>query len=422
MAAMLEELGMEPVPSADEAEVVIINTCSIRQKAEHKLYSALGKLRLLKQSRPELIAIVTGCVAQQEKQKLLKKAPHLDAVIGTHKLAELPRIVGDVRSSRRRVASTDFSSDVASLHYQGHPKNAAAVTGFVTIMQGCSNFCTYCVVPYTRGPEQSRPIDDIIAEAEGLVEKGVREITLLGQNVNAYGKDLNGKNGFPLLLRRLDEIPKLARIRFTTSHPRDFSEELADAMAQAESVCRHIHLPLQSGSDKILREMNRGYDFATYLSKIEILRDRIPNTAVTADIIVGFPGETREDFEMTLSALKQVRFDQIFSFKYSSRPGTAALKIPGHLDEDLKAERLAEIHVVQEQITADYHKAAEGTVEEVLVEGSRDDSDQLFGRTQTNKIVNFPRDPMIRPGDLVKVEILKGLKHSLLGRLYSHAP
>lgn len=419
MAAMLEELGMESVPSADQAEVVIINTCSIRYKAEHKLYSALGKLRLLKQNRPELIAIVAGCVAQQEKGKLLKKAPHLDAVLGTHRVGDLSRVVQDIRASRKRTALTDFSDDVSSLHYTGLPKNSSGVTAFVTIMQGCSNFCTYCVVPYTRGPEQSRPMTDIIRETEKLVGKGVREITLLGQNVNAYGKDLNGKNSFPELLRRLNEISGLARIRFTTSHPRDFSEELADAMAQSESVCPHIHLPLQSGSDKILRAMNRGYDFPTYLSKIEILRDRIPDAAVTADIIVGFPGETSEDFEKTLSALKQVRYDQIFSFKYSSRPGTAALKIPGHFDEDLKVERLARIHLVQEEITADYQKAAEGTVKEVLVEGSRDDSDQLFGRTPTNKIVNFPRDPALRPGDVVKVEILKGLKHSLLGRLKS---
>lgn len=416
MAAMLEQLEMAPVSSADCAEVVIINTCSIREKAEHKVYSAVGKLKSLKTANPDVVIIVSGCVAQQEKDKLLKRAAHLDAVIGTHSISRLPEILAQVRKNRSRLNVTEFSADVKSLHMQAPRKSLSRVCSYVTIMQGCSNFCSYCVVPFTRGPEQSRPSAEILEEVVGLVENGVREITLLGQNVNAYGNDLSNGDTFSGLLKKLDAINGLMRIRFTTSHPRDFNEDLIWAMANLPSVCEHIHLPLQSGSDKILHMMRRGYAFSEYLKKIEMLRDKIPGVALTADMIVGFPGETEEDFEQSLSALSRIRYDQIFSFKYSPRPSTAARKMPGQVPETTKAERLERVHRLQDEITADYHSAAEGTVEEILIEGIRLKSLQPFGRTRTNKIVNLEDSPGLQEGDIVRVQISKGLKHSLLGK------
>jgi tRNA-2-methylthio-N6-dimethylallyladenosine synthase len=417
MAAMLEGLGLIEASSPEGAEVVIINTCSIREKAEHKLYSALGRLKPLKEKNPGMVTVVAGCVAQQEKDKLLKKVRHLDVVLGTHCISELPVVIGQVTQTHDRVSHTDFQQDVDSLHLTAPDKGPSPVCSYVTIMQGCSNFCSYCVVPFTRGPEQSRPMDEIIAEVGALVEKGVREVTLLGQNVNAYGNDLGGENSFARLLTALDGIEGLRRIRFTTSHPRDFNKDLALAMAHLESVCEHIHLPLQSGSDRILHAMKRGYTLADYLEKIRILREAIPSVAVTADMIVGFPGETDEDFSQTLQALEQIRFDQIFSFKYSPRPGTAARNLPDQVPEEIKADRLSQVHQLQDRITASYHLAAEGAVEEVLIEGARPGTGQPFGRTRSNKIVNLEPDNRVKEGDLVKVKIVRGLKHSLRGKI-----
>jgi tRNA-2-methylthio-N6-dimethylallyladenosine synthase len=416
MAAMLEGLGLTAASAPEDAEVVIINTCSIREKAEHKLYSALGRLKPLKLKNPGMVTVVAGCVAQQEKDKLLKKASHLDVVLGTHCISELPAIVRQITQARDRISRTDFHPDVHSLHFIAPCKGSSPICSYVTIMQGCSNFCSYCVVPFTRGPEQSRCMDEIVAEVGALATRGVREVTLLGQNVNAYGKDLGGENSFARLLAELDSTDGLRRIRFTTSHPRDFNKDLALAMADLESVCEHIHLPLQSGSDRILNAMKRGYTLADYLEKISILREAIPSVAVTADIIVGFPGETEEDFSQTIHALEQIRFDQIFSFKYSRRPGTAARNLPDQVPEEVKADRLSQVHQLQEGITAAYHLAAEGKIEEVLIEGLRPATGQPFGRTRGNKIVNLEPDGDIKAGDLVKVKILRGLKHSLTGK------
>jgi tRNA-2-methylthio-N6-dimethylallyladenosine synthase len=413
MAAILDELGMSAVSDPDTAEVLIINTCAIREKAEHKVYSALGKFRSLKTRKPDTAIIVAGCVAQQEKNKLFRKAPHLDAVVGTHHISELPRILEEIGSKKSRITSTDFVEDVQSLHTVAPLKGANPVCSFLTIMQGCSNFCTYCVVPFTRGPEQSRHMDEILEDTTRLVGTGIREITLLGQNVNAYGKDLPHGRRFADLLKHLDGIPGLARIRFTTSHPRDFDHSIIAAMANLDSVCEHIHLPLQSGSDRILSAMHRGYSFAEYLAKVESLRDSIPHVAMTTDIIVGFPGETEADFIQTLEALERIRYDQIFSFKYSSRPSTAAQSMPDHIPESVKIERLSRVHELQGRITEEYHRSAEGSVEEILVEGIRPKSSQVFGRTRTNKIINLEDSDSICPGELVRVRITEGLKHSL---------
>ena len=417
MAALLENLGHTEVSSADAADVVVINTCSIREKAQHKVYSALGKLKSLKKTNSAVVIVVAGCVAQQEKEKLLRRAPHLDLVLGTHSIGRLPKLLGEIRQSRKQIESTDFSADVESLHIRAPLKGKNQVCSYVTIMQGCSNFCSYCVVPFTRGPEQSRKQAEILEEALYLVQQGVQEITLLGQNVNAYGKDLKNGTLFTGLLGELNRIPGLSRVRFTTSHPRDFNEDMAAAMADLGSVCEHIHLPLQSGSDRILRAMNRGYTYAEYLDKLRRLREKIPDVAITTDIIVGFPGETEADFEDTKRALQTIRFDQIFSFKFSPRPGTAAGKLPDQVPEDIKAQRLAAAHAIQDEITLRYHQDAEGTIEEALVEGIRNGTGQPFGRTRTNKIVNLDNAERVKEGQLLKVKIVRGLKHSLLGSL-----
>lgn len=422
MAALLDSMGMTQVDSADRAGVVVINTCAIREKSEHKVYSALGKFRGLKQRRPESVIVVAGCVAQQEKERLLSRAPFLDVVLGTHALSRLPEIIRSVRGNGGRIRAVDFSDDIESLHIPAPRKGPTPVCSYVTVMQGCSNFCAYCVVPYTRGPEQSRPADEIVSEVRELAEKGVKEITLLGQNVNAYGNDLSGVPDFPELLARLDAIEAIRRIRFTTSHPRDFNGRLAEAMAHLPSVCEHIHLPLQSGSDRILEAMGRGYSRAQYLERIAMLRELITDTAITADIIVGFPGETEKEFELTLSALQEIRYDQIFSFKYSRRPQTAAAEYPDQVPEDVKIERLARVHEIQDSITEEYHRSAEGTLQEVMIEGIRERSGQPYGRTRTNKVVNLDLVDSLQPGDIVEVRITRGLKHSLLGELSGKNP
>ncbi len=417
MSALLEELGYSRISSAEAADVVVINTCSIREKAEHKVYSALGKLKSLKKKNPAMITVVAGCVAQQEKEKLLHRAPHLDLVLGTHSIAQLPNLMEQIGESRHQVEATAFSKDVQSLHMNAPLKGKNQICSYVTIMQGCSNFCTYCVVPFTRGPEQSRGLDEIVHEVRDLVKQGVKEITLLGQNVNAYGKDLSNGALFTDLLSELNRIPELSRIRFTTSHPRDFNDKVASAMADLNAVCEHIHLPLQSGSDRILAAMNRGYTSHEYMEKLQRLREKIPNVAVTTDIIVGFPGETQADFEDTLRALQTIRYDQIFSFKFSRRPGTVARELPDQVPEEIKMERLSAVHSIQDEITLWHHKKAEGSTEEVLIEGIRNGNGQPFGRTRTNKIVNLDRSESIREGELLSVRIVRGLKHSLLGSL-----
>ncbi len=418
MAALLKKMGLVAVPSPETADVVLINTCSIRAKAEHKLYSALGKLKPLKAKNPRMVTVVSGCVAQQERSKLLKKAEHLDAVLGTHCISQLPSLIEQVREKRQQVEATALVNDVESLHMIAPCGGPSPIWSYVTVMQGCSNFCSYCVVPYTRGPEQSRPTGEIVNEVKELLEKGVKEVTLLGQNVNAYGKDLGDETSFEDLLGKLDKLSGLSRIRFTTSHPRDFSEGLVHAMADLKSVCEHIHLPLQAGSDRVLSAMRRGYTRSEYLAKISLLRKNLPGVAVTADIIVGFPGERDEDFEQTLSALEAIRFDQIFSFKFSPRPGTQAKNLPDQIPEPTKAARLERVHNIQDSITEQYHRALEGSTQEVLIEGIRSSTGQPFGRTRTNKIVNLEPTDRVRAGDVAAVVILRGLKHSLLGRVF----
>ncbi|MFH1091133.1 MAG: tRNA (N6-isopentenyl adenosine(37)-C2)-methylthiotransferase MiaB [Pseudomonadota bacterium] len=398
-----------------EADLILLNTCSIREKAEHKVYSLLGRLRPLKKARPDLIIGVCGCVAQQEGEKLLRQVRHLDLVVGTHGLHRLPELLAGIDRTRRPVCYTSFDYDLSPLPALEPARTQ--VKAYLTIMQGCDNYCSYCVVPYVRGREISREPSQILAEARHLLEHGVKEITLLGQNVNSYGRGLNSKVTFVDLLEKAAALPGLARLRFTTSHPKDLSPELIRAFGKIEPLCEHIHLPVQSGSDRILKAMRRGYTRVEYLKKVEALRESCPEMTITTDFIVGFPGETEKDFQDTLELMDQVRFDGVFSFKYSDRPGTSASRRSNKLDEETKARRLAELQQRQKSITLESNRALLGRWVEVLVEGSsKRQADELTGRTRGNKVVNFAGNGLT-PGRRIQSLITQAWSNSLRGTL-----
>lgn len=414
IASLLIEEGYQLTDDPQEADCIILNTCSVREKPEQKVYSALGRLAPLKRRRPHMVIGVGGCVAQQAGERLLEKVPHLDFVFGTHQINRVPELIKAAREGIRS-ASIEMTEDPEGLHYSPKPLKGQ-VKAYVTIMQGCSNLCSYCIVPYVRGPEQSRPVEEIVDEVRRLAEAGVKEIMLLGQNVNSYGRTLKGSPTFPFLLERLQEVEGIERIRFTTSHPKDLSTDLMEAMASLSKVCEHLHLPVQSGSNKVLKAMNRGYTREEYLSKIQALRERIPGIAFSTDIIVGFPGETERDLELTLDLLKSVRFDSIYSFKFSPRPFTKAMSMKDNVPPEVKAERLKRVQSLQESITSEILEGCVGKVDEVLVEGaSVCGKGQVTGRTRTNRIVHFQGEASVLSGRLIKVVIRRSLKHSLWG-------
>ena len=410
--------GYQMAGSGREADLIVINTCSVREKPELKLFSALGRYIPLKRKNPDLVIAVGGCVAQQWGERLLEKSPGLDIVFGTHQFDRLPEMVEKVRKSRRPLSATEFVAAPGGLEVPAQP-GPDGISAMVSIMQGCDNFCSYCIVPYVRGREYSRPAAAIIAEVEALAAAGVREIMLLGQNVNSYGLKSPGEIGFPELLRRVAAIPGVERLRFTTSHPKDLSDELIAAFGELDNLCPALHLPLQAGSDAVLERMGRGYSVPTYLKKVAKLRQVVPEIALTTDIIVGFPGETEADFARTLKMLAAVRYDQIFSFKYSVRPGTRAAGFDDMVSEEEKKERLARCHQLQDEITAEILAAQVGRISEVMVTGlSKRAGNEWSGRTPENRIVNFPvGDRRLQPGELVRVKITEALKHSLRGEL-----
>jgi len=407
----------EPVSSPEEADLILINTCSVRKKPEHKVYSEAGRYKSLKKKKPELILGITGCVAQQEGENLIKKLPYVDLVLGTQGFYFIKSALRIHRETKKPVVFTELKEDFSfPLILPELDLRKKRVTAFVSIMQGCDNFCTYCIVPYVRGREISRPPEDIIKEIEALVKIGVKEVTLLGQNVNSYG--LKNKNfpSFPELLRMVAQIEGIWRIRFTTSHPKDLSEELIKVIAEEPKICKHLHLPLQSGSNKILKKMNRKYTKEEYLAKVKKLRALVPEIAFTTDIIVGFPGEEEKDIQETIEVLKKVRYHEIFSFKYCDRPFAVASNFPEKIPEKEKERRLKIIHEVQERITQEIYESYIGKEVEILVEGtSKKDPSWLMGRTSTNVIVNFTSPRLDLMGALVKVKITSAGKHSLKG-------
>jgi len=403
---------------AKEADFILINTCSVREKPEHKVYSALGRYKWLKEKRGTIIG-VAGCVAQQEGDKLLDRIPYLDMVIGTHAIPMIPHLLQRIEVSGERVCDTSFDQDGKYLKAVLPEKPLEKVKSYVTIMQGCDHFCSFCVVPYVRGREKSRSSEEIIEEVRYLAKMGAKEVCLLGQNVNGYGKGLEEEMSFSELLGRIHPIEGIERIRFTTSHPKDLSEELIQSFIKLEKLCEHIHLPFQSGSNKVLKAMHRGYTKQSYLQKAYRLKEVCPSIAITADVIVGFPGEEEEDFRETLDLMEKVQFDDLFSFKYSPRKETRAAQFEDKVEEKVKQERLSILQEIQKEATLRKNQELEGRVEEVLVEGSSKQSTQdVTGRTRSNKIVNFGGN-LDLVGKLVPVRIVKAYAHSLRGEIVS---
>jgi tRNA-2-methylthio-N6-dimethylallyladenosine synthase len=410
--------GYTPTEEVEEADLIILNTCSVRDKAEHKVYSALGRWRELKEKKGNLVIGVGGCVAQQEGEDLLKRVPHLDLVFGTHNIHKLPQMIREVESLGARPVEIAFYRDpfyMEELHVKPVPQGPRA---FVTIMQGCNKVCSFCIVPYVRGREISRPSDSILAQVCDLVQEGIKEVMLLGQNVNSYGKGRREDLTFSELLAKVDEIAGLERIRFTTSHPQDLSPELIEAYATLEKLCEHLHLPVQSGSDAVLQRMRRGYSRQEYLDRINQLRDHCPDVALSTDIIVGFPGETDEEFARTLEIIEEVGYDDFYAFAYSPRPQTVSAKLyADDVPDPVKKERLAKVLSLQREISLKKNRQKIGCTEEILVEGSSKlGKGQIMGRTRTNRIVNVSghREPL---GALVSVKIAGATANSLLGEL-----
>jgi tRNA-2-methylthio-N6-dimethylallyladenosine synthase len=405
MLGILLKNGYIATNNPSEADLVIFNTCSIREKAEQKFFSELGRIRFLKRKRPGLRIAVAGCIAQQEGRKILGRAPHVDFIFGPQNL----HILRDIVSGDAPRISRDENPDIARIDLPA--QRGDSVRAWVTIMYGCNNFCSYCIVPYTRGRELSRPSENILSEVSELAREGYKEITLLGQNVNSYSSDLD----FAGLLTKLNRVERIKRIRFVTSHPKDLSANLIHAMFELDKVCEHIHLPLQSGSSDVLKRMNRGYTYEDYAGKVSELRHAIPGIAITSDIIAGFPGESHNDHLRTIEALKEIEFDGIFAFKFSPRPHTRAALMRDHLPEDVKDARLSEVLSVQDDITLRKNRSIEGTLQEILAEGeSETDTEKLMGRTRTNKIVTFAKNGTSK-GAFLRVQIVKGRRHSLEG-------
>lgn len=439
---ILKPSGYDQTLVLEDADLVIVNTCSIRAKAEQKAFSFLGRLSEMKRANPDLLVAMGGCVAQQEGKNVLKRMPHIDLIFGTHAISRLPQMIAKIKKDHCRLVDVNQTVEISTGEFGLIQVPSGNISSFVTIMRGCDNYCTYCVVPYVRGRECSRSPRDIVEEVENLVGQGIKEVTLLGQNVNSYG--IKEKLiSFSQLLALINDIDGLERIRFTTSHPKDLSTDLMKAFADLKKLCHHIHLPVQSGSDGILKRMNRNYTSSRYLEKVAQLREFCPNIALTSDIIVGFPGESDADFIQTLDLIEKVRYQSLFAFKYSDRPNVPSAKFSGRVSEDIKDERLQAVLNLQEGITKEQHGALVGTVQKVLVEGPSKRSDdhseektkrlpsalcQFRGRTSTNIIVNFdvPNTSLLKEinltGRMVDIMIEKAMAHSVSGRISDSDP
>jgi tRNA-2-methylthio-N6-dimethylallyladenosine synthase len=414
---LLEQIGYRQVAAPDSADLIVLNTCTIRARAERKVYGHLGRFKPLKERNPALILAVGGCVAQQEGGRMLEKVPYLDIVFGTHNVHRLAELVTAVEADRQRFTLVEFLDAEQRRRLFPARRPSSEVTRFVTVVQGCDNFCSYCIVPHVRGREVSRPSVEVLDEVRSLVGQGMKEVTLVGQNVNSYGIKEGSDISFAELLRRVHDVPGLERIRFITSHPKDLSDELIACFGDLSKLCRHIHLPVQAGSDRILDAMGRGYTHEQYLSKAARLRRVCPEIRITSDVIVGFPGETEEDFEQTLDLLRRARYAEIYSFIYSPREGTAAALLPDGTPAEVKQARFDRLLAVQEEITRRFHEGDVGRILPVLVEGeSRQGGGQLFGRTTWNRIVNFDGDRDL-VGRIVPVRVTAAQRNSHIGKV-----
>lgn len=413
LAGQLQQAGYTATDSETNADVIIFQTCCVRDTAERKIYGQINQLKALKKERPDLIIGMTGCLAQKDQNKVLKLCPHVDFVLGTQRLGELAQVLANLSTNRHRIVDTQEDGNLESLPLV----RAKGVRAYVNITYGCSNFCTYCIVPYVRGPERSREPEAIITEVKEAITSGYKEIMLLGQNVNTYGKDLDGKTDFVNLLQTLDNLPGLSRVRYMTSHPRDFTNDMIRAVRDSGTVCEHFHLPIQSGSNRILSLMNRGYTREYYLDLVKTIKTLVPEASITTDFIVGFPGETDEDFADTLDLLEKARFDAAYTFIFSPRQGTKAATLPKQVPSRVKKERLSRLNAVQSRVSRDINQSLLGKKVQILVEGpSKNNPEKLSGRTRTNKLVHFSGSQELI-GQLVTVCIKRAFTWTLHGEL-----
>ena len=403
-AGQLEELGYKAVSDYHGADVILVNTCCVRESAEKKIAGKIGELKAEKKRNPDCVICVAGCMAQKDGEKLQKKHPQVDLLLGTAYVNDFKQLLLDYLADRKGIAYTDLT--IHQSEFEGHRVRQSPFAAWIPIMYGCNNFCTYCIVPYVRGRERSRSIDNIVEEIEAAVQEGYKEFTLLGQNVNSYGKDLGEKEAFAKLLRRVNDIPGVERIHYMTSHPRDMSEEVIKAVAECEHICENFHVPFQAGSSEILRRMNRGYTKEKYLDLIKLIRKYVPDAAITTDIIVGFPGETEEDFAQTLDVVEQVGFTSAFTFIYSKRSGTPAAKMDNQVPLPVKKERLNRLMALQNAKSVACHEQLIGKTVEVLAEGPSKQADVWTGRSRTGVLVLWPvEDKRYEVGQKVNVLI-----------------
>ena len=428
LSGMLEEAGYVRAPKDTEADVVVFNTCAVRENADNRLYGNLGHLRPVKQNHPGMQIAVGGCLAQKDRSEIVRRAPWVDVVFGTHNLGSLPTLLERARHNEEAEVEILESLDVFPSTLPA--RRESAYSGWVSVSVGCNNTCTFCIVPALRGKEKDRRPGDVLAEVQALVDEGVLEVTLLGQNVNAYGVEFGDRLAFGKLLRSCGEIDGLERVRFTSPHPRDFTDDVIEAMAETPNVCHQLHMPLQSGSDRVLKAMRRSYRSERYLNILRKVREAMPDAAITTDIIVGFPGETEEDFEQTLEVVREAWFSSAFTFQYSKRPGTPAADLPGQLPKEVVQQRYERLVALQNEMSWELNKELVGAEVELLVaegEGRKDsETRRLSGRARDGRLVHFAPDGAIdreiRPGDVVHTAVTRAAPHHLVadGEITAH--
>ena len=412
IASVFEKMGFAPAENMEDGDYLIVNTCSVREKPQHKAESAIGRFRQIKKKRPEVKIGFCGCVAQQEGENLLKSNKDIDFVVGTDGLHRLEEVIAHVEAGER-LSDTQVNDGGLQIDIFSRP---VEVSSFVTIMKGCDNFCSYCIVPYVRGREKSRSEAEIMEEVRYLADGGAKEITLLGQNVNSYGTTISGGLDFPGLLNKVSDVEGIKRVRFVTSHPKDFSDGLIEVMRDNPKICEYLHLPLQAGSSSVLKRMNRKYTYEHYFERVMKAKEMIPGLALSSDFIVGFPGETDEDFQATLKAIEDIKYDMIFAFNYSTRPGTKAENFEDDVPMDTKKMRLTKLLDLQKSIIAVKSEEYRDKIVEVMVEGSaKRDENQYSGRNRQNRVVNFTSDTILSSGDFVNVKITEPRPNSLVG-------
>lgn len=416
MEGELAKLGYQSVEEMEQADLIIINTCCVRETAEDKVYGKIGEIKALKRRNPDLILGITGCMAQKEGEKLIKRAPHIDFVLGTNKIHEVVSTIQKLEAANvKHVVDTELRENEM-------PEDVAiqrntALSAWIPIMYGCNNFCTYCIVPYVRGRERSRLPEDIVREVQEAVAQGYKEVTLLGQNVNSYGKD-HQKATFAQLLEMVDQVEGIQRVRYMTSHPKDLSNEVIEVIKNSKHICRHFHLPVQYGSNRILKAMNRVYTVEQYRDLVARIRAAVPEASLTTDLIVGFPGETEEDFQQLMAFIEEIRYDQAYTFIYSKRSGTPAAEMDKQVEDAVKHQRLNRLMELQNSISLEINQQLVGRTLEVMVEGASHTDETVWnGRTDTNKLVLWQYTGKEKPGDLVKVKIQQAQTWILKGTL-----